>query len=156
MWACFSDDRQMQSDWASNTLEMFDRTLYALLSCASLIHHICCNSSSCSLSPLDLSFCRATICIWSFRLTSHGVDALVCCALILFHEIELFSHLFVRFANAECLVHIQILFFGQSYLRIFVLDSYYDPVPNHLVRERVIRIAKRTGSGRCSSPVPSS
>lgn len=94
--------------------------------------------------------------IWSFRLTAHGVDVLVCWALILFHEIELFSRRFVRFANTECLVHIQILFFEQSYLRTFVLDSYYDPVPIHLVRERVILVAKRTGSDRCSSPVPSS
>ena len=62
MWACFSDDRQMQSDLASNTQDMFDCTLYALLSCASLVNHICCNSSSCSLYPLDLSFYRATIC----------------------------------------------------------------------------------------------
>ena len=60
--ACFTDDRQMQSDLASNTQDMFDRTLYALLSCASLVHHICCNSSSYSLYPLDLSFYRAIIC----------------------------------------------------------------------------------------------
>ena len=35
LWACFSDDRQMQSDLASNTLDMFDHTLYTLLSCVS-------------------------------------------------------------------------------------------------------------------------
>ena len=79
MWACFSDDIQMQSDLASNTQDMFDRTLYALLSCAPLVHHICCNSSSCSLYPLDLSKSIArSFAIWSFHLTAHGVDVLVC------------------------------------------------------------------------------